>query len=265
MAQPSHCLNCAQPVEHHFCGHCGQENHDYRESLWPLVGDLVEELFQLESRIWRSLRALLFSPGLLTVEYNAGRRVRYTSPLRLYLLLGAIFFTLSALRPAAQLVPIEVHVGHEAKAPSKPVPRWLEPLIQKSAELEKVGGAETAKRLRPSLEGNMPRAFAVLVPIFALLLKLFYRRRFYVEHLVFALHVNAFSFAAMLPWEWRHSTPLYVICSLATFVYLALAMRRVFAESWKRTLVKLTAIMLAYFFFAALVMIPLYLVALLNS
>jgi hypothetical protein len=262
-ARPSHCLNCAQPVEHRFCPHCGQENRDYRESLWPLLGDLAEELFQLESRVWRSLAALLFRPGLLTVEHNAGRRVRYTSPLRLYLLLGALFFTVVALRPVSRLEPIDVRV--EPSVSSKSPPLWVQTLLIKSAELQKVGGVETARRIRPSLEANMPRAFAVLVPVVALLFKLFYRRRFYVEHLTHSLHLSAFGFVMMLPEELSHSRWLALTCASAVAGYALLATRRVYGESWRRTVAKLSAIMLLYILCAALVVIPLFFIAIMST
>jgi hypothetical protein len=40
--------------------------------------------------------------------------------------------------------------------------------------------------------GNLPLTMFLLLPFFALLLKMFYPRRFYAEHFVFALHLHAF-------------------------------------------------------------------------
>src|ERR1700749_2495562 len=91
------CLNCETPGVDKFCAHCGQENTDYRVSLKRLLGDLFEELFQLETRLWRSLYDLLRHPGRLTLDYNAGRRVRYTSPLRLYLIASVAYFFVSSV------------------------------------------------------------------------------------------------------------------------------------------------------------------------
>src|SRR5258708_33618024 len=94
------CLNCGHEVQSRYCSECGQENTTYKVSLGGLLGDLFDELFQLESRLWRSLWHLVRYPGRLTREYNAGRRVRYTSPLRLYLLSSFLyFFTATVLPP----------------------------------------------------------------------------------------------------------------------------------------------------------------------
>ena len=46
----------------------------------------------LEGALWRTLVALLWHPGRLTVEYFAGRRARYIAPLRLYLTFSLILF-----------------------------------------------------------------------------------------------------------------------------------------------------------------------------
>ena len=46
----------------------------------------------------------------------------------------------------------------------------------------------------------LPPTMFVLIPVFAILLKLFYvfRRRLYVEHLIVALHSHAFMFLSLL-------------------------------------------------------------------
>ena len=47
---------------------------------------------------------------------------------------------------------------------------------------------------------ELPKVMFLLLPVFALLLEAIYarRRRFYIEHFVFALHVHAFAFILFL-------------------------------------------------------------------
>ena len=52
----------------------------------------TEDLTHADSRLWRTLAALLFKPGHLTREFLAGRRARYLPPVRLYLVLSVLFF-----------------------------------------------------------------------------------------------------------------------------------------------------------------------------
>jgi hypothetical protein len=108
-----------------------------------------------------------------------------------------------------------------------------------------------------ALLGNLPRAFFVLLPVVALLLKLFYwRQGYYLDHLIFALYHHAFSFVALTflvilgrPWvpDWL-STPLVLILWLWLFVSLPIALRRVYGGSRWMTFLKFTGLLATYFF-----------------
>src|SRR5437868_2388269 len=112
------CRNCNAEVTGNFCSACGQENTDYRVSLRRLVGDLVDEVFQLESRLWRTLWTLFRHPGRLTREYNAGRRVRYTTPLRLYMLASLAYFLVASVVPSKELT-VDLNGVPEVKGDSR--------------------------------------------------------------------------------------------------------------------------------------------------
>ena len=62
-----------------------------------MIGELVEDLFHTDHRVWRTLVPLLVKPGLLTKEYLRGKRVTYTPPFRLYIVLSLIFFLTASL------------------------------------------------------------------------------------------------------------------------------------------------------------------------
>lgn len=91
------CLNCGEVLTGQHCSHCGQRARVRVLSLWAMVKDLVDVVFNWDSRFWRTLFPLAFRPGLLTQEYLRGRRVSYTPPLRMYLLLSVGFFVLATL------------------------------------------------------------------------------------------------------------------------------------------------------------------------
>lgn len=66
-------------------------------SVAEMLHDALDVFLNLESRVWRSLRPLLFAPGKLTNEYIAGRRTRYLPPFRTYLVFSLLFFLLISL------------------------------------------------------------------------------------------------------------------------------------------------------------------------
>jgi len=90
------CLNCGEAVTAAYCPQCGQEGVHHSATIWALLAELADGLFNLDSKLLRSLNALIFRPGMLTLAYNGGKRVRYHSPLRLYITGSIVFFLLVA-------------------------------------------------------------------------------------------------------------------------------------------------------------------------
>lgn len=95
--ESKHCLNCGAVLVGKYCAQCGQEDWDKPPSIKVVFGELVAGLFHADSRLWRSLWALMAKPGFLPKEYFAGRRVRYLPPMRMYLLSSLAFFLLLSM------------------------------------------------------------------------------------------------------------------------------------------------------------------------
>ncbi len=257
------CRNCGETLLGPYCWSCGQEDIDLHRPLQQLAQDAVGDLLNLDTRLLRTLWPLFFQPGALTREYLAGRRVRFVPPLKMFLLASVVFFGLVALLPRSQLA---VYRRDEPK-PERP---GLHNYIQLPAYTGASSGfghwidvaGEKAKQhpqeFGEALLGNLPRAFFVLLPVLALLLKLFYWRqdRYYLDHLIFALYHHAFSFMVLTllvilgrPWvpDWL-STPLVLVLWLWLFVSLPIALRRVYGGSRWMTFLKFTGLLATYVF-----------------
>jgi hypothetical protein len=89
---PPRCLNCGHVLHGQYCGVCGQRSSSRLISLWGLVAEGLGDLLDMDSRLWRTLRALLVRPGYLTAEYLEGRRARFMPPFRMYLAFSLLFF-----------------------------------------------------------------------------------------------------------------------------------------------------------------------------
>lgn len=89
---PTHCENCGAELQGHWCAHCGQPAIDYRRSFRHVVGDLLNEFLNWDSKFFATIGLLIFKPWQLTNEFLAGKRVRHVNPLRLYLLASILFF-----------------------------------------------------------------------------------------------------------------------------------------------------------------------------
>ena len=86
------CANCGAPMHGPFCYACGQPEKGMIRHLASVLADAADTIFNVDSRIFRSLLPLYFRPGYLTIEYFVGRRTRYVTPFRLFFFLCVISF-----------------------------------------------------------------------------------------------------------------------------------------------------------------------------
>ncbi len=93
------CLNCGTRLRGQYCGICGQRSRSRLISIWQLLREAFGDLFELDSRLWRTVLPLLTRPGKLTRDYLEGRRARYMPPFRTYLVLSVIFFLVAFFDP----------------------------------------------------------------------------------------------------------------------------------------------------------------------
>jgi hypothetical protein len=105
------CLNCGEVLTGQHCSHCGQPARVRVLSLWGLIRDVIGDLFNADSRVWRTLWPLAFRPGLLTQEFLRGRRVSYTPPFRMYLVLSLVFFVLASFDDPGSEVAVQLDDG----------------------------------------------------------------------------------------------------------------------------------------------------------
>ena len=94
------CSNCGAPLAGPYCGSCGQKTAAPNPAIGDFLHELSHELLHVDGKIFRSLRLLVAAPGALTREQFEGRRVRYISPIRLYLTFSVVYFAVAALTPA---------------------------------------------------------------------------------------------------------------------------------------------------------------------
>lgn len=127
---------------------------------------------------------------------------------------------------------------------------WLRTFIGKT-----VVALEDPKELRRAFIDNVPLSMFVLLPAYALLLKLlFYRRKppiYYAEHFVFALYLHVlafliFSMNLLVPQETWYETPLMIGTILYLGYYSYRSMRVYYERSKWRTVWRFGVLGLGY-------------------
>jgi hypothetical protein len=279
------CENCGAPVTARYCGACGQRVEPPVHSLWHFAQVAVEDLTHADSRVWRTLGALLFRPGYLTREFLSGRRARYLPPVRLYLVISVVFFLwasatheqvrvvqqvdASASGPARTVITPLDESTFGALLPGESAEQHAERVCAKGVNYE----GPWHERVQPAVHRacvrlvldkghslpavflhNVPRAMFIFLPLLAGAMMLMYwrPRHYYVEHLLLLVHNHAFIFLLVMLAGLASAllSPVSGWISTAVALYIAWyayrSMRVVYGQGRALTLGKL--LLLSFFY-----------------
>lgn len=314
------CPNCQTKLSDTatYCPKCGQKQITGRIKLRTLLLEFLGEVFNLDSRFFRTLGAL-FIPGKLTVEFFRGRHQRYFRPIRLFFVMAIVHFAIIAFivdnaledeigklkssqySQAFHLQFIEEldtmgrdvvnhyvkdttvtnplvdslqrRIGEKGKdnqdirfidrvdgtfAIVKRTLNYEEILIESIPKIieaqniqTRIGRITFEQFLRINrnpdkvlgfLISNLTWMILMMMPALALLLKILYIRRgfYFVEHLIFSFHYHAFAFLIASPAYLRINIwpEAIAIAFGLIFIYLFVAMKRVYQQGVFKTGVK---------------------------
>jgi hypothetical protein len=263
------CLNCSSALSGPFCSECGQRAVPPHPSLAQLVGEAFAELSGWDGKIADTMRLLVLRPGKLTVEFLEGKRAQFISPVRLYLWCSVLYFLLAASAPHRN-VDVAVTLSGKNGARENIAGAATNKNLTDAERKEIAAKVETAPGpLRPVIRrmmkdpaalqadvfSSIPKALFVLLPVFAGILAVFYRKRRYAEHLFYALHLHAFAFAALTLTaltKYTHSVLTSTIVGVVVLVlwlpfYTHRSLRRVYGGSFGATMIKEVGIGALYF------------------
>jgi hypothetical protein len=270
------CQNCGAALGGRFCAECGQRAIPPHPTVRELAGDAWGELVGWDGKFLRTVRLLVSRPGELTRAAIEGRRARYITPVRLYLICSVLYFVVSAAVPLPEgNLTFDVGVGVDASPPTredaafeKVMRQGVDSLTPDERALVEAEIASQPSFFRPMVRAVvadfagfrqrlgeiLPRALFLLVPVLAAVLAVFYRRRHYPEHLYAALHLQTFVFLVatvagltrFTGWVAGMGTVTIVAVPVIVVAHTMMAQRRVYAESWPKTAVKAVAVAALY-------------------
>jgi len=258
------CPNCSAPLSGTYCSSCGQRQTDLDRPFREIASEAMEAFFSFDERLVRTLWPLVARPGWLTVEYLEGRRARYLHPFKLYFAFSVILFLVISLsgftvvrvadsNDSVVAIQIEETEQEESASQSTPIAeepsfagRMLAPLIRLAED--------DPDRLNRVFTDRLAKSIILLVPVFAGLLRLLFRKRRYIAHLIFSLHLHSFAFFALLIGVIGDVVLGYTeakgpgnnLASVAIAVYSFLALRRVYGRGRLGTVATMVILLLGY-------------------
>jgi hypothetical protein len=303
LRKEKNCLNCGHHVEEIYCSHCGQKNIVTHVNALYAIGEFAADYFHADGKFLKSIPALLFHPGKMTNEFNAGKREKYIHPFRLYIFISIVYFSISFIIDDSSIVvrsgnpsttqghirlgdsgiisiqrtdsalalndtsidlleeraaklpgTIKLYRDSVKKLPESARPDFRNDVINRVSIKYKNEGNE-GKLIEASVEKfrhTLPRFLFFLMPLAALLLKLFYirRKRFYIDHLVHTLYLHSFIFLIMTTYALLHlllpGGILFTILFFFTLAYFFISMKKVYGQSRIKTILKGTLLAITY-------------------
>ncbi|HEV7714907.1 MAG TPA: DUF3667 domain-containing protein [Steroidobacteraceae bacterium] len=226
--------------------------------LRHLLVDLFHTLTDVDSRLIRSIRRLLFQPGALTTAYLEGPRNPYIAPFQLFLLANVLFFAVqSVISFKIFSTPLASHLhGQDWSALARD-------LVDQRLALKHVTLEAYTPVFDQAVAVNARSLVGVMAIPFALLLTALFSRsgRPFAGHVMFSLHFYSFQlvlfcvFLVLLAAQARLGgasprsagldTGVFVVQLAICALYLYIATGRVYRAKGLSRLVKVAALVIA--------------------
>lgn len=197
---PPACANCGTQLADRYCAHCGQDGHATL-SIRHFAGEFLEGIFHFDSTFWRTVRPLLFRPGLITLEYLSGKRKSYAPPLRSYLVVSLLYFAIASVVSTSQARVVDP-TGQEIEAQDCVAiaadATWLRKLVEDVQASCERALKDQGHAFSNAMRATLPKVMFAVLPLVALVQYALGRRQrpWYVENLIFVLHFQSFYFLA---------------------------------------------------------------------
>ena len=232
------CPNCGADAFEQYCRKCGEKRLEREQwKLSAMAGEVFDEITDLDhSKVWHTFSHLLRRPGELTAEYWRGRRKRYLGPIKLYIVLFALGLILYSIHRPTATLDIETMAAADRTGA-------YETVIADVVKKRGLPREQVVQEVNSRWQSYVSLTQFMGPVCLALVLQLLFlrQRRFYAEHLIFSLHVAAFSILLnILMWclyllvGINFTSSFFVLMAVqvvAGLVYFVLAVRRAYRVS----------------------------------
>jgi Protein of unknown function (DUF3667). len=271
----THCKNCGNVLHSQYCSVCGQFAHLDNRPFGESLAFYLEHHYGLDHKLGSTLFNLFFRPGFLTKEYMAGRIARHVHPFKLYFFASILLFGV-----AVNFTPLSgknMKHGNELAVKETPHVDSTKTVTTEHKEVNaKVGAKEddddssafddmidrlSDKNLKGKTNGEVSEMFVhnlsisvlLLMPIFALLLKLFYirRKQYYMSHLIHSIHLHTVLFILLSVgtiWDYSYANGHKITgwLMLLFLVYMVLSLSRLYGQGIRKSTVKALMMLFIY-------------------
>ena len=197
------CQNCGNEIESDYCSSCGQVYESRIKPFANLIRDFLGDIFALDSRATITIKKLIFHPGFLTTEYLKGKRVQYVPPTRLYVLLSLLLLFLFAINASQNSTKLMIYPGFLEWYDGD---EWAGNIGQITSYVK-----DSIIPVEADFMTTISRLAFILLPLIALIYKIMFFSKYYIEHIIHVIHIMSFIFFMFIIYEIIEFLPLVMI------------------------------------------------------
>lgn len=240
------CKNCGEHLKGKFCHNCGEKIVEISDfSIKTMLGQILDGIFNIDSKVFKTFKYLLFKPGCLTKKYVEGIRQPLMRPIQLFLIINVLFFLF--LTDADILrIPAQYFFNNNNE-------------IELTEMSRQTGISEVdLKHQFDSNSTNYSKALViVLIPFFAFILMFvnFKKRFFFGQHIIFSIHYFSFFliFCVLLIGIQKFGNRIIqLVIVIFNFIYLYFAIKTFYRDKIWTALIKA---LITLVFFLSLILI----------
>ncbi len=221
------CPNCENSFngQFDFCPHCSQRNKEMRLVFRYLIGDLLAGSLNIDSKFFITFRTLISKPAILTKEFFKGKRTKYLTPIRIYLLVSFVYFAMLSFTNNSALIfddnedtsetPVVFNNSdtdtlaniYNSTSVDTNTSKAIELNVESDStvfgiemdKLKSLNKKEGRNNFRNKFNEYTSVSMFFIIPIAAILLFWFFGKdTYYIEHLVFLIHLQSLVFLIMI-------------------------------------------------------------------
>ena len=270
------CPNCHNSFnkEFKYCPECGQENKNFKLDVKYFFSEFLSGMFNLDSKIFRTLKLLFLKPGMLSKEFIAGRRNSYIPPVRLYLIGSLIYFTISALlndpvklkSDNSSITQDGIVITLDELDSLKSTNNESDTTLQNGSKsdsllienmtlgkAQKLSTKEGRKQFNENIKRYLPIGMFIFVPLTAFLFFILFRKNsYYIEHLIFVIHLQTLFyliFTVISLFELVFSGTIMDLITIVIFISILLIwIKKYYCANWWTTIWKAIVFIIMYGF-----------------